>query len=319
MSQRVITAWLRHCIDPLGPRPNPPSPFLSAKDVSALLFRAAAHHVLPVTLQNFPFPLQNSEYEKARQEGNATRTAGLALSMMLNHHAKLVAAAAEALPFIIVKGPTFARTIYPNAQLRPFTDIDLLIRPDASAQIDSILLSQGFGRAEGPHPASLEAKWTHCETGALVEVHTNLVHHQRMRSTFSLTYDDLEQCEEAPATQLIVACTHGGMHYFAWLRHIVDICQAARNLATSGDEAHFERLAHRTGTRFLAIIGLALGYRLVGELRCLEIAQGLGSPRHAWTARFLTWAADLTATSNNWLVYNTWRRYIIRELLRHGA
>ena len=87
-----------------------------------------------MTLQNFPFPLQNSEYEKARQEGNATRTAGLALSMMLNHHAKLVAAAAEALPFVIVKGPTFARTIYPKAQLRPFTDIDLLIRPDASAQ-----------------------------------------------------------------------------------------------------------------------------------------------------------------------------------------
>jgi hypothetical protein len=319
MSNRGIASWLLHCIDPLGPRPNPPRLPLSPWQAHRLLLKADAHHVLPTVLQNFPFLSQNPAFNEVRQEADSRRVAALALSTMLNYHAELILAAAESLPVAIVKGRTFARTIYPNAALRPFTDIDLLVRPDVISQLNSVLLAQSFTVREAFHPAKLETKWIHCRTGGLVEVHRNLVQHPRMRKAFSLSYDDLEGQDQTPAALLTVAITHGAMHYFAWLRHVVDVCQAARALTTLGEESRFEILTQRTGTRFAAIVSLRLAHRLMGEPRCLDIAKGLGSIRHSWIAKFLTRGADLTATSNSRLIYNTWRRYIVRELIRHGA
>jgi hypothetical protein len=320
ISHRLVAAWLRHCIDPLGLRPNPPRSFLSPQQTRKLLLKADAHYVLPIALRNFPFPAQDPEFGEVREEANARRIAGLALSTMLNCHAEQILAAAQSLPVAIVKGRTFARSIYPSAALRPFTDIDLLARPEAISQIDSVLLAQGFTRVEeGLSPARLETKWVHSGTGGLVEVHTNLVHSSRMRRAFSLAYDDLGGHAQTPGALLAVAIVHGTVHYFAWLRHVVDICQAARAVTTDEEEARFEALTTRTGTRSAAIVGLTLAYRLLGEVRCLEIAKALGSVRHAWLAKFLTRSADLTATSNNWLLYNSWRRYIFRELIRYGA
>lgn len=117
---------------------------------------------------------------------------------------------------------------------------------------------------------------------------------------------------------LAVAVTHGAMHFFAWLRHVVDVCQAARALPTE-EEALFEALTLRTGTRFAAIVGLMLAYRVMGEQRCLDIAEGLLPVRHAHITKILSEGGDLTATSNSWLVYNTWRKVLFRELLTYGA
>jgi hypothetical protein len=317
----LLGQWLLHCIDPLGPRPNPPPPLLSSQQACKFLIKADAHRVLPATLRNFRLYAEGPEFSQVRLEADSRRVAALALSTMLNYHADLILAAGEHLPIALVKGRTFARTIYPDAGLRPFTDIDLLVRPDALPQLEPMLLAQGFERLqEGSHPpAWLETQWIHRGTGALVEVHTNLVHMPRMRRAFSLTYEDLETHHQSPAALLTVAITHGAMHYFAWLRHSVDICQAARGLSTLGEEARFEALTARTGTRLAAIVGLTLAYRLIGEPRCLDIAKALGSIRYPWFAKILIRGADLTATSTNWLIYNTWRRFMFRELIRYGA
>jgi hypothetical protein len=152
----------------------------------------------------------------------------------------------------------------------------------------------------------------------LVEVHTNLVHDRRLRRAFSLTYQDLEGQDQTPAALLVVAATHGATHFFAWLRHVVDLCQAARALPIE-EEGRLEALTSRTGTRFAAIVGLTLANRVMGEPRCLDIAQGLGSIRHTHIEKILVRGGDLTATSTNWLLYNTWRRVLFRELLRYGA
>jgi hypothetical protein len=52
--------------------------------------------------------------------------------------------------------------------------------------------------------------------------------------------------------------------------------QAARALTTVREESRFEALTARTSTRFAAIIGLTLAHRVMGEPRCLEIANVLG-------------------------------------------
>ena len=116
----------------------------------------------------------------------------------------------------------------------------------------------------GRELARRETKWIHRGTGALVEVHTDLVHERRMRAAFSLTYQDLEGQHQSPAALLAVAVTHGATHFYAWLRHVVDICQAARALPAE-EEARFEALTLCTGTRFAAIVGLTLAYRLMSR------------------------------------------------------
>ncbi len=168
-------------------------------------------------------------------------------------------------------------------------------------------------------PLLLEESWVHGKNCVLnVEAHTNLVHSVRMRAAFSLTYDNIEGNAEASGTLLAIAVMHGAMHYFAWLRHVVDVCQAARAL-TPVEESRFETLADRTGTRLAAIIGLTLAYRLFGELRCLELAQALRQPRKFHSARVLIEGAVITAPMESAIIYNSWRRFVFRELLRHGT
>ena len=87
MRHPSIAAWLRHCIDPLGPRPNHfPRFTLSPRQTRKLLPKAQAHHVLPTVFQNIPLPADDPDFDEVREKANLSRIEGLALSAMLNHH-----------------------------------------------------------------------------------------------------------------------------------------------------------------------------------------------------------------------------------------
>jgi hypothetical protein len=269
-------------------------------------------------LRHYPFPVGDTTLEQVRQEADSWRVERAALSMMLRHHAGLILDAASDLPVELVKGPTLA-ALYPPG-LRPFGDIDLLVAPAALPQLNEILPELGFVRLMESRPDLLEDAWVHRDNSVLmVEVHTNLVHLSRMRAAFSMTYGDLADNFHRPGALLAVAVVHSGMHYFALLRHVVDICQAARGVVTSEEESLFELLAERSGTRMVAVIGLTLAGRLLGERRCLDIAQALGSMGDYRFARTLIEGAVLTAPFDGRIIYNGWRRVIFRELLRKGA
>jgi Uncharacterised nucleotidyltransferase len=314
----AIANWLLYCADPLGSILSPPHAQLSPRQVRKLLKKADVHKVLPSVLQNYPFPTDDAELEEIREEADVRRIERAALSTMLKHHAGLILDAARGLPVELVKGPTFA-ALYP-AGLRPFGDIDLLAAPAALPQLGKILTELGFVRLTESRRDALEDAWTHRDNGLLmVETHTNLVHLPRMRETFSLTYEDLDSAFHRPGALLAVAVVHSGMHYFAWLRHVVDICQAARAIETSEEESLFEQLADRTGTRMVAIVGLSLAYRLFNESRCLDMAQALGSPREYRFARTLIESGVVTASMEGRIVYNGWRRFVFREMLRYGS
>ena len=89
-------------------------------------------------------------------------------------------------------------------------------------------------------------------------------------------------------------------------------CQARRRHAS-------KRLLERTGSRVPALVGLTLASQLMDDERCLEIAKALSSTRECWIVRLLRHGAALTATTNSWIIYNSWRRYLFRELMRYGA
>ncbi len=320
MGRSPIAQWLLYCADPLGTRSEPPRVPLSPQQLRKLMVKAEAHRVLPATLRNFPISPGDPKLDQVRLEANARKIEALALAAMLKWHADAIVGAAKALPVAVVKGQTFARAIYPDPGLRPFGDIDLLAAPEALPYLTPILLAEGFRRVEGCDPTRMEDKWVHCEKRALmVEVHTNLVHSARMRAAFSFTFKDIEGNTDTPGTLLAIAVVHGATHYFAWLRHVVDICQAAHGLTTAEEESNFEALSKRTGTIFAAVVGLTLAHRLFGERRCLEIAQGLATARDFRFAGPLIKGAAISATMENWFVYNSWRRFVFRELLRYGT
>ena len=52
----------------------------------------------------------------------------------------------------------------------------------------------------------------------------------------------------------------------------------------------------QTDARFAAIAGLDLGYRLLGEPRCCELARGLGPVRYTALARLPLGRSAITST-----------------------
>ena len=312
-----VSAWLLHCADPLGSERDPPRPLLSARQLRKLYRKADALKVLATVLRHYPVPDGDSELERIRDEADSRRVERAALSTMLKHHAGAVVEATSGLPVALIKGPTFA-ALYPPG-LRPFGDIDLLAAPAALPKLASILAAQGFECVVGD-PNLLEHAWIHQDNSLLMlEVHTDLVHEHRMRPILSLTYNDLDGHFDRPAALLSIAVMHGVMHFFAYLRHVADVCQAARAVVTADEESLFETFTTRTRTRMAGIIGLTLAYRLFGEVRCLEIARSLGHPRDFRFARTLIEGDVLTASMERWFVYNSWRRFVFRELFLWGS
>lgn len=143
----------------------------------------------------------------------------------------------------------FARRLYPDRRGAPSPTLTCSSHRRRCRPLTTYCGRKDFEFANYAHePERQEAKWVHLNNPVvLVEVHTNLVHHPDLRASLSLTYDDIQHGPETPAVLLAIATLHGALHRFEPLRQIVDICQAARHLATGDDEAAFERVLQRMG------------------------------------------------------------------------
>jgi glycosyl transferase family 2/putative nucleotidyltransferase-like protein len=320
-SRRAVAKWLIRCADPLGPRGAPPRRRLSLPEVRELVVQADQHGVLPAVLRNYP-PFQgDAAFADAKADALTRHRAKLTYSLMLRTHGEALMAAAAGLPVAMVKGPVFARTIYPLPGLRNFTDIDLLVAPEAEPRLARVLEEQGYRLAEYDRDLDRqEWKWLHRDNDALmIEVHTNLVHHRELRQAMSLSYENLAGIAETPAALLTVAVVHGALERYELLRHVVDVCQAARRLDTTEEERRFEALVQKAGARFAAIAGLDLGYRLFGEPRCRELARGLGPVRYTALAQLLLGRTAITSTMSDTRFLHSWRRQGFRILLKRSG
>ena len=319
--RRAVADWLVHCADPLGSRAAPPRRELSLEETRELVVQADMHGVLPAILRHYG-PIQvDAVLAEVKADALARQRAKLTYSLMLRAHGEAVMAAAAGLPVVMVKGPVFARTIYPSPGLRNFTDIDLLVAPEAHPQLACVLKEQRFKLAEYDRDADRqEWKWLHQDNDAvMIEVHTNLAHHPELRQAISIRYEDLAGIAETPAALLIVALVHGALSRYELLRQVVDICQAARAVDTTEQEHRFEALVRRTGARFAAIAGLDLGYRLFDEPRCRDLACGLGSVRYRGLARLLLGRSAITSTMGETRFLHSWRRQGFRALLKRAG
>ncbi len=314
---RQVRDWLVHCADPLGAC-VPPSRLPSPKAAHEMVRQAERHGVLPALLRHFPFD-QDPALAPVKADARARHRTGLGFSLVLRAQCEALMAALRGLPVTVMKGPLFAQHLYPDPQLRGFTDLDLLAAPEAVPAIAALLPQQGYWLATVDNESDpQEWKWLHRDNDALmVEVQTNLIHRSRLRALLSVTYADIAHGADQPAALLLIALVHGGAgHRYKRLQHVVDILQGARALTDPAEEVRFAALVTRTNARFPAVVGLELAGRLFDEPRCLEIAQALGPVRHASLARLLLGRTVIASTMarNGWL--HGLRRMPLRPLLR---
>lgn len=320
-ARRLIAEWLVHCADPLGPRRDPPRRTLSPVEAMELIRQADVHGVLPAVVRHFPpFTREQPAFARVRADAQARQRLVTHHTVMLRHEAEAVMAAAAGLPVAVIKGPSFARLLYPAPALRPYTDIDLLVSPRAVSRLSDVLAEQGFELGEGAEPDAKETKWVHRDNQALmVEVQTDLVHAPSLAAALSLTYDDIAGMAETPAVQLVVAALHAALGgHFDKLRNIVDICQAARLLDGASEERRFLHLVEHSGARLAVKTGLGLAGDLFDEPRCHALAREVPPARRAGLARRLISRSVVTSTATPERALHSWRRSAFRELLKQS-
>lgn len=143
-------------------------PLARKHGMSGLLHQA----VQTLNPPDVPADARNALYEIFLNTHLAQRLAYEELGNLLDAFAR-----AE-LPVVVLKGPALARNLYPEAALRPFGDLDLLIHPADNARAGQILIERGcrvpvemragtdnrlwaqqtYSRA-GNHPIRVELHW----------------------------------------------------------------------------------------------------------------------------------------------------------------
>lgn len=200
----------------------------------------------------------------------------------------------HAIPY---KGPTLAVLAYGGLGLRPFNDLDLLIRPCDFARASALLQEDGYqvhihltlAQLESHRQAEGQVPFLSGDGACLVELHTDLVPRsfsfplpvttlcQRLR-TVRLGGQEVQTL--APEELLLVLCVHGAKHQWIYLGWICDIAELLR-IFPALDWGHVYTLAARARGERLLHLGLLLAQDCLGATLPLEIAQRAASDRLA--------------------------------------
>lgn len=330
---RPTDAWLLRLADPEAVPDAAALPLLTEAQFLVLSEEAARHGVLPALARALKAPAVAArlpaEADAARRQLRDTIQVQIAFNLLLAHQADRLfrRIRAAGLPVALVKGRVFGERLYADPSLRTFTDLDLLMPPAARPAAEAVLAEAGFVRVEDPSRDDYEeVKWLHRERSeVMVEMHGNLVHSPRLRSSLSLGWDDLASAPgwpDAPAPEalLLIASVHGASsHQFDRLQHLVDVTLAARRLAAApAGLAWLEATVARTRTRLALVAALDLAARAFDDRACRDLAARFAPVRYRGAARRLLTPALSAAAYGPRAGLGSWRRKAFRHLLKLG-
>jgi hypothetical protein len=331
-------AWLIHLADPERRVLAPAQP-LDATEAERLLAAAEIHGVLPAVTRALgarlatgrepPSPgreaiaaaLERARSKVAHQTG---------FGLLLLHHAGRVmeSLGAAGVAAAVVKGASFGRHLYPDAALRTFTDVDVLVSEAKRHDAAEVMRGLGFElfefedrRGKDYH----EQKWLLPEQpGVMIEVHSNLVHSPKLRGSMCVRYEDVLEAGDgdpnAPTALLFVAAAHAAIgHQFDRLQHLVDVVQAARGAAGPVDHGRLARVAGRNGVMLAIAAALDLAGRTFHDAAVAGLARRvvpgqLGRLPCRMLAPGLVLRAQSTARA-----HGSWRRKVFRQAMRLGV
>ena len=341
MAYRQTGGRLARYCDPGGINarwPARPIPAATAvEDGQALIDAALAHNVLPAVARNIaaeaeraPESLFSGKGERVDRlrhqliaEARQTCLVLVARNMVLADIARdlLAQAARDNVPMVLVKGLDFAETCYGGLPMRAFSDIDLLVAPDAAPVVAKMLVDRDFLAVT---PQSRREAYTERQFvrrggdmgDLLVEIHTDLAHAPKLRQRTSLTYEAYAGTTAGGVTtaaRLILAAIHGSTsHLFERMQYLVDILTIVRH---GVDSAELRSRVDETGSLLVVRTGLDLTRRMFDCSECAELLQALPSARHGWLASRLLTPATVISAFGPARPMHSWRRQAFRVLM----
>jgi hypothetical protein len=224
---------------------------------------------------------------------------------------------------VVLKGTDFADRLYPRPSLRTFTDVDLLIPQSALEGSRQVMDRLGYR----PTVVAMKYDLGYGEevfhrpqrAAGQVEVHTDLVNSPSLRRGLSVTFEDLQLTpanppHPSPAATILIAAVHGAAsHSFDRLQLLVDLMQAVRKGASGAQEAWLKDAIARTGAATAVAMGLHLVYKLLGEVRCRQLAERLDLPPPTWVCR-VALSRGVVLRGHAWR--DSFRRQWFRRMLK---
>ncbi len=300
---------------------------LPAAETATVLRAAELHGVLPNVLKMI---LQSGCKNSAQREIKAARELVLnqtAFELALKHHGSRVLEmlTRNGLEAIVVKGPTFAKRLYPEAGLRSFTDIDILISKESRTEARALLPALGFTlqtkEYRGEHDYFEDAWCLSSDDRIGIEIHCDLSHNPKLRRSASVKLADVMDAgngnpEDATAL-LLVAAAHGALsHQFDRLQHLVDVALAAKGAAGNVCVPRLIAVSKRCGLKRAIYVALIIAGRMFDEAQCFELASQF-EPNVADTAISYLITPRTVLTARSGLRSRTsWRRKAFRQTLR---
>ncbi len=146
------TRWIVECLRSLGRRGAPPL-LGESLDWNLLLASAEADGLGPALgfacEANPPEPMPLAVRQRLHRDLAEGTARHLILSGELGR--LLEGFEGEQIPVIPLKGPVLAETLYPYPALRPYSDLDLLVRRDSVPRVDDLLHGLGYRRVADAH------------------------------------------------------------------------------------------------------------------------------------------------------------------------
>jgi hypothetical protein len=168
--------WLAACLRALVHDEPPPVPPPDA-DWRRLLAQADADDLLPALAHALAGVPDAAAPPPTRRRLTDALAAGRARHLVMSDALARVLARfeAERIPAIVLKGPALAETVYPDPALRPFGDLDVLVRPADRVRADAALLALGHRRLADAHSWDFDVAWDGATLYATPEgVHVDL-------------------------------------------------------------------------------------------------------------------------------------------------
>ncbi|GAB5560617.1 MAG: hypothetical protein SynsKO_22640 [Synoicihabitans sp.] len=98
------------------------------------------HHLTPAVRSHLPIDLQE---HLSRSASTTARRALMRVAMLIRIGRALTA---ENIPWLTIKGPVLATSLWGGPEKRHAGDIDIVIRPEDAAKVDALLRSTGYQR-----------------------------------------------------------------------------------------------------------------------------------------------------------------------------
>ncbi len=142
------------------------------------------------------------------------------------------------IPLFILKGPALCMTVYPDPGLRPFTDLDLLIRRQDLPAAKEIMPRLGYELVSGCYRnpdhlnEQLGCEWSYVNQGTVAEIHWDLLDklapysidiERFHRKAVKKKVGGKEVLIFSPENQLMHLCLHQYKHHWENLRELTDI------------------------------------------------------------------------------------------------